>query len=510
MVVLALGLAVAGIVQAMQQARSLAFRLMAPLEVLARTIADTARSRFDQELQAGLNEVAEFIRSGSLAPWEPSERFPGWLDGLYAWNGRNLSVLSQPKRNGPGLTGFARAQLSGRWGQQAALPADRPDLVYGTVDGVSAVLACRVTTDAAGDRLIVAAGIDLELLRTDLVETMLPAGSGLELVRAHPDTPGNPWSQRLYSAMRFWAIQPTEAFVTRQKRAVIGQTLVHLVLTLLALATLLIAMWVLVRVLRREMALAELKANFVADVSHELKTPLALIRLFGETLLSGRVVDETKRREYYGVIIRESTRLAGLIDNILDFARIEAGRKEYTLDETDVAEVVRETYKTYQPQLDDAGFEHELAVDENLPPVRADRGAIAQALINLVNNAIKYSREERYLAIDVSKDTRRGKRGVLISVHDRGIGIRPADRAHLFDGFFRASDPRVREAGGAGMGLSLVKRIVDIHSGSLDVESRLVKGSTFRIFLPAMEQGIRTHEQAAEDRPDPEEPDREA
>lgn len=281
------------------------------------------------------------------------------------------------------------------------------------------------------------------------------------------------------------ALQPDKAFVEEQRRTVVVLMLVYGGLTAAALATLLIAMWLLLRLVRREMALAEMKANFVADVSHELKTPLALIRLFAETLQSGRVPSDEKRNEYYAVILRESTRLTNLINNILDFSRIDAGRKEYVLQPTDVADVVRETYDAYRPQLDHESFEHHLTVADSLPRVDADRDAISQVLVNLINNAIKYSRGERYLAIEVSADTRRGRRGVLLSVHDRGIGIRPEDRGHLTEGFFRAGDPRVREQGGTGLGLALVKNIVDAHHGSLDIETRLVKGSTFRVFLPA-------------------------
>ncbi len=510
MVVLALGLAVAGIVQALQQARSLAFRLMAPMEVRARSIADAALIQFERELMSGLQDVAGFVRTGSKEGWEPHGRFPVWMDGLFTWDGKTLGVVASPLYGVKGLKEFAEPSLKTRLEHTPSLPDSRPELIYGNVEGTTVVLACASAKDVVGRPILVVANLDLDRLKTHLVEELLPTGGDLELVNIRPDERDNPWSQQLFSAMRFWAIQPTEAFIRQQKQAVIGQTLVHLALTVLALATLLIAMWVLVRVLRREMALAELKANFVADVSHELKTPLALIRLFGETLQAGRISSESKRQEYYEIIIRESTRLAGLIDNILDFARIEAGRKEYVLEETDVVDVVRETYEAYQAQLDHAGFEHQLSVAESLPSVRADRGAIAQALINLINNAIKYSREERYLHIDVSEDTRRGKRGVLISVHDRGIGIRPEDRAHLFDGFFRASDPRVREEGGAGMGLSLVKHIVDTHNGLLDVESRLVKGSTFRVFLPAMEQRTPSSDQAVPTKPQPEEPGQKA
>jgi len=253
-------------------------------------------------------------------------------------------------------------------------------------------------------------------------------------------------------------------------------------------------MWFLTRVVRREVALTELKASFVADVSHELKTPLALIRMFAETLHDGRVASNEKRQEYYEVIMRESTRLTNLINNILDFSRIEAGRKEYHLEPTDVAAVVRQTYQSYCPQLDHAGFTHELKIADDLPRVDADSGAIAQIVVNLVTNAVKYSEDDKHVAIEITSDTRRNRRGVLLSVHDRGIGISPEDRAMLTEGFYRASDDRVRAKAGAGLGLAVVRHIVDAHGGSLDVESRLVKGSTFRVFLPATPEPLQSEE----------------
>ena len=150
----------------------------------------------------------------------------------------------------------------------------------------------------------------------------------------------------------------------------------------------------------------------------------------------------------------------------------------------DIGVVVRETYEAYCLELDEKGFEHSIAVADDLPEVAADRDAIAQAVVNLIGNAVKYSEDDRYLGIEVTRDTRRNLTGVLISLHDRGIGIAPEARRHLFEGFYRADDERVRQRRGSGLGLALLKHIVDAHQGSLDVESRLVKGTTFRIFLP--------------------------
>jgi signal transduction histidine kinase len=491
MVVFALGLALVGMIQALHQARSLTHRLMAPAEAQAARIAETALDQFEGLVSAALDAVAEHLRGDASKPWVAPRGFPRWLDGVFVWDGSQLNVLTTPSiTTTSGLLGLAADRLAAFSHPMSEDPG-RPEFLHDSLGESPVVLACARATDSDGRSIVIAAHLNLDRLKTYLIEPLLPPDGGLELIpvypKANPDALRDLWSQRLLSAMRYWAIRPTEAFVREQTRAVVGQTLVYLGLTVLALATLLIAMWVLLRVVRSEMDLAQMKANFVADVSHELKTPLALIRMFGETLQSGRVTSEEKQREYYDIITRESTRLAGLIDNILDFARIEAGRKDYVLEPTNIADIVRDTYEAYRPQLDHGGFEHHLSVHGSLPMVDADRNSIAQVLINLITNAVKYSEEEHYLAIDVTEDMRRGRRGVLISVHDRGIGISPEDRAHLVDGFFRANDRRVRNKGGAGLGLALVKHIVDCHDGLLDVESRLVKGSTFRIFLPASE-----------------------
>ena len=140
-----------------------------------------------------------------------------------------------------------------------------------------------------------------------------------------------------------------------------------------------------------ELALAKLKSDFVSNVSHELRTPLALIRLYAETLELGRISTAGKHQEYYEIIRKESERLTSLINNILDFTRIEAGKKEYSFRETDVADLVRSTLESYRFEIEQNGFQFEQKIDNNLPPLRVDREAIARSLLNLVNNAVKYS-----------------------------------------------------------------------------------------------------------------------
>jgi len=231
---------------------------------------------------------------------------------------------------------------------------------------------------------------------------------------------------------------------------------------------------------RRELHLSRLKSDFVANVSHELKTPLALIRLFAETLELGRVPTEEKAKQYYRVINKESQRLTQLINNILDFSRIEAGRREYRFAPTDVARVVSEVVDAYRFQIEQQGFALEVDVPEGLPEVQMDKEAVGQALINLVNNAIKYSQAEKQIRIAVREDGGR----VLLSVADRGIGIAKTEQKKIFEKFYRAENSLVHDTKGSGLGLALVRHILDAHGGSVDVESAPGKGSTFTLALP--------------------------
>ena len=489
MVVLALGLALIGMFLALQQTRSFTVRLMAQAEALAAHVAADARNRLDAELKALLGAILMERHGPSGRLRQPPTALPGWIDGVFLWDGQSVRVLVASAGDQDEIRRLIAARFAPKpWPMFPPLPDPRTEIrfIVQSTDQPHLALGYLSGPSTGDGRLTVLARLDLPRLRSDFLEPLVPFNAGLGLVDI--DETSGPWWQQLSGPMRFWAIEPTSAVIREQRSMAVGQTLAYLGLTVLSLITLLLAMWFLTRLARREVALAHLKANFVADVSHELKTPLALIRLFGETLQAGRVTTEEKRQEYYAIITRESTRLTNLINNILDFARIEAGRKEYTFELTDIGQVVRETYEAYQAQLDHGGFERHFSMEQDLPPVLADRDAVSQAVLNLISNAIKYSEEERYIEVEVTRDTRRGRHGVLISIHDRGIGLRPEDRAHLAEGFFRSADGRVRQRGGTGLGLALVKHIVEAHQGTLDAEPRLVKGSTFRIFLPAAEK----------------------
>jgi signal transduction histidine kinase len=239
-------------------------------------------------------------------------------------------------------------------------------------------------------------------------------------------------------------------------------------------------MFLTYRNVTRELALAKLKSDFVSNVSHELRTPLALIRLYAETLELGRLSNPGKCQEYYEIIRKESERLTSLINNILDFSRIESGKKEYSFRETDVADLVRSTLESYRFEIEQNGFQFEQKIDNNLPQVWVDREAIARSLLNLVNNAVKYSATEKYLGINLYHHDG----GVNLEVVDHGIGIPPKEQAKIFEKFYRVGDPLVHNTKGSGLGLSLVRHIVQAHGGEVAVESEPGQGSRFTIILP--------------------------
>lgn len=232
---------------------------------------------------------------------------------------------------------------------------------------------------------------------------------------------------------------------------------------------------------RREMRLAAMRAQFVSSVSHELRTPLTAIRMFAETLLLGRVAKHDTRDDYLQTIVTESERLTRLLDNVLDFAKIEAGRKTYHLRPCSPSDVVRSAASTMGDLLARNGFDLKIAIDHEVPPVLADRDALEQALLNLLSNAVKYS--GRGQQIQLGLHLRDGQ--VVIDVADDGIGIPPGEQSRIFEKFYRVNDPEHTSIPGTGLGLTLVAHVVAAHHGDIRVQSEVGRGSTFSIVLPA-------------------------
>ena len=235
------------------------------------------------------------------------------------------------------------------------------------------------------------------------------------------------------------------------------------------------------RTANRAMRLSTMKSDFVSNVSHELRTPLASIRVFAEFLKLGRVQSPEQVREYGDYIETESQRLTRLIDNILDFARIESGRKTYHFVDTDLRDVVEPVVHSFAVRLEHEGFELDFVPPARpLPAVAVDRDAIGQALHNLLDNAIKYSGDVRRIGVTLGREGNE----IVLAVQDHGIGIASAEQRKIFDRFHRAGSTLVHDVKGAGLGLSIVQHIVHAHRGQVTVESEPQRGSTFRIHLP--------------------------
>jgi signal transduction histidine kinase len=234
---------------------------------------------------------------------------------------------------------------------------------------------------------------------------------------------------------------------------------------------------------RRESRIAELRSQFVSSVSHELKTPLTSIRMFAESLQmddeegSG---DPKERAEYLDTIVCETERLTRLLNNVLDFSRIERGQKNYRMESADLSSVVGAAVRTMRFPLAEQGFDLQVDLSEDIPPVSVDRDAIEQAVLNLLSNAMKYSGNSREIGLRLFRQNG----SVLIQVSDHGVGIPAGEQLRIFEKFYRVSSKENRAISGTGLGLALVAHIVRAHEGRVEVESEPGQGSTFTIRLP--------------------------
>ena len=272
-----------------------------------------------------------------------------------------------------------------------------------------------------------------------------------------------------------WQLEAAPRDAAALNRALRNRQTWFLAAMAVVLSALLSGVWLTARAIRREWEFSRLQSDFVATVSHEFRSPLTGIRQLAELLDSGIVHAENRRREYYRLIVQESDRLTHLVENLLDFSRMEANRKQYRMEAIDASTWLAETAAaTRNARLS-------TDIPAGLPEVRGDREALASAVVNLLDNAIKYSPADS--PVRLAAHTANGK--LSISITDRGPGISPEEQARIFDRFYRGGGDLTRRVKGAGIGLSLVKRIVEDHGGIVSVSSRPDEGSTFTIELNA-------------------------
>jgi signal transduction histidine kinase len=323
-----------------------------------------------------------------------------------------------------------------------------------------------VGSDVRGDTPVVVA------VRADAVA----ASIGGTPFRLTGDASGEPLGDRLPGVRAVWPPAPP-------RHAGVLRTFYGALLAIV-ISIMLFGGYLLWRDVRRETRVAALRSQFVSSVSHELRTPLTAIRMFAETLRLGRVGEET-RAEYLDTIVNESERLSRLLNNVLDFSKIEQHRKTYAREPVDLPDVVRAAARAMAYPLAQHGFTLRVDVDEFLPSVEGDRDAIEQAILNLLTNAMKYSGEGRDIELRLNRD---GSNAV-IAVRDHGVGIAAQERKRIFEKFYRVPTPENQRIPGTGLGLTLVDHIVSAHGGSIEVDSAPGRGSTFSIRLPVGAEG---------------------
>ncbi|MDP8998820.1 MAG: ATP-binding protein, partial [Myxococcota bacterium] len=252
-----------------------------------------------------------------------------------------------------------------------------------------------------------------------------------------------------------WRVQVSPSGSDELTARVQNRAMLELVMVVLSCAVIVLGAATILLAAERERRISALKSDFVANVSHELKTPLALVRMFGEMLQSGRVSSDEKRQQYLDIIVGESERLSSLIENVLDFARVERGREAYDFSEGDVGEAVAKAVNVYRYRAEREGIDLAMEVGAHLPRARIDARALELAIMNLIDNALKYAPGSKVVTVRADREDG----GVVVRVVDHGPGVTPEDQGRIFERFVRGSTARSRPIRGSGIGLALVKHI---------------------------------------------------
>lgn len=311
-------------------------------------------------------------------------------------------------------------------------------------------------------------------------------------IQAGGFTVGLPFPTTLYN----WRLQVALTSAEGLSRRAVNQRMLQLGMVGFAVLLAAAGVVIVVRAYVNERRLAALKSDFVANVSHELKTPLASVRMFGEMLLSQRVASDAKRREYLQIMVGESERLTNLIDNVLDFAKVERGKDAYEFADCDVADIVAHAVDSLQYRAEQQGVKLQLQAVRC--PTVVDSRALELAVMNMLDNALKYAKGTQSVRVEVAPAAADGHggdgTGARIRVIDMGPGIDADEQRRIFDRFVRGREAYDQHVRGSGIGLALVKHIADSHGGRVRVQSPLTeagRGTAFELELPAKPPGYR-------------------
>jgi signal transduction histidine kinase len=277
-----------------------------------------------------------------------------------------------------------------------------------------------------------------------------------------------------------WKLLVSHTEMKDIERSAKQEVFIYGILLIVIVSLMIFGAFLIIRDIYRESETTRLKTEFVHNISHELKTPLTLIRLYGETLQRKKNLSQKEKEESYQIITKESERLSHQINNVLDFSRIEMGRKEFIFKKGNLAELVHNTLESFRYHLDKKGFTVKTEIATNIPNSEFDEEAISSVLINLLSNAMKFSATVKEITVKLFHDNE----NIVLQVSDQGIGMTQKEMVKIFHRFYRAENKNVSKTRGSGLGLTVVKHIIDAHHGQITVQSEPGKGSEFTILLP--------------------------
>jgi two-component system phosphate regulon sensor histidine kinase PhoR len=289
--------------------------------------------------------------------------------------------------------------------------------------------------------------------------------------------------KRFPNTLYKWILQLLPRNYTELDLGVRNQRRTNLFFITLSMTTIFFSLAIIYVGWQRDRQLRQLKENFIGNVSHELKTPLSLIRMFSEILVTGRIRNEDKKLEYYRIIHNESDRMSRLINNLLDFANLARGIEHKHFEKINIGQMITKALEAYRYEVQKDGFVLNQETASDIPDFFADSNAITMAFFNLLDNSVKYSGDQRQIDVRLVRNN-----GYLdLSVADKGIGIPVAEQQKIFEQFYRGSEPSVRRIRGSGIGLAITKHVAEMHGGEVFVDSEPGKGSTFTLRIPIRE-----------------------
>jgi signal transduction histidine kinase len=395
----------------------------------------------------------------------------------------SAGVITQRTNEAIGMSIYPKASVEHAFGRAVQdLAISIPDYFGLNLELEGESLALTHSKRSGSAMPLAEARASLAVVRVSLISDPTPAGQRKTALE-HPGVPGAP-----LLAVQISLADRELLFVHQRQRILFfGGLIVASGIAALA------GFFAAYRSFRHQLRLGELKSNFVSSVSHELRAPIASVRLMAESLEHGRIPDPRKQHDYFHFIVRECRRLSSLIENVLDFSRIEQGRKQFEFEPTDIIALTKQTVKLMEAYA----TERRVGLAISLPgpecstdlQFTADGKALQQALINLIDNAVRHSPKGETVRVGLEVrnsecGVRNDRGGVALWVEDRGEGIPAAEHQKIFERFYRLGSELRRETQGVGIGLSIVKHVVEAHGGRVLVRSAVGQGSRFTIELP--------------------------